>query len=440
MEIGVIAKWHAKEGELIAQGTLLCSIETDKTTVDYESLDDGYLRKILIEEGGKAQVNQLIAFLTDSADEDYLEELSEVHKKNKEEMAAKSTVNNAPATAQDLEHQAPIPNVAAPFVAPGFTQTVPMSNPLSGDEELPGGIRVTPVARKIAEERGINLTWVKGSGPRGRIIKADIENYNPAQAQSSTLPAGQVSTPIQKPTGNEPAGYGSLAPVLPDQDTPLSLMRKTIGDRLLQSHLGAPAFFVTNKFAMDKLLALRADLNQTPGYKISLNDLMIKATAAALRQVPECNSSFHGTFIRRHANIDISVAVSIPDGLITPILRNADQKPLGQISAEMKSLGQKAKTGGLSPEEFQGGTFTISNLGMTGVTGFTSIINPPQACILAIAGIQDELFRNEQGEIADRKVMSCTLTSDHRVVDGIVAANFMNALKAIIENPASLML
>jgi pyruvate dehydrogenase E2 component (dihydrolipoamide acetyltransferase) len=234
--------------------------------------------------------------------------------------------------------------------------------------------------------------------------------------------------------------FGSLAPVNATRDVPLSKMRAVIGKRLLSTTQNTPIFFVTSKVNMDELNRVRSELNRAAGYKISVNDLIVKATAFALRQYPAVNSSFMGEFIRENANIDICVAVAIPDGLITPIVKNADQKGLGAISQEVKALVGKAKAGKLAPEEFQGGTFTISNLGMFGVDEFTAIINPPQAAILAVGATSAELYLDKDGTPRERQVMKITISADHRVVDGAMAAQFMSGLKSLLENPVWLML
>jgi pyruvate dehydrogenase E2 component (dihydrolipoamide acetyltransferase) len=443
MEEGVLAKWLVKEGDFIKPGTMLCSVETDKTTVDYESLDEGYLRKILVPGGSPAKVNQLIAILTDEKDEDFQDYLDKAVKKNQETLAksgksapapAAQAASPAPAMAvQAMSNGAPHA-VAAPAAASG-TSVATMEAPAAhaGAESR---VKVSPLARKMAEEAGIPLQNLTGSGPMGRIVKRDVESYvPPAPAAAPAAPAAgkAPSGPVQRPL------YGSLAPVAQTQDIPLNAMRKTIGRRLLESSQSMPVFFVTMKIEMDALNALRDQLNRAPGYKVSVNDLVVKATAFALRQLPDVNSSFHGEFIRKNSNIDICVAVSVENGLITPIVRNVDQKGLGQISSEIKSLVAKAKAGKLAPEEYQGGTFTISNLGMYGVDEFTAIINPPQAAILAVGGIQTELYKDGDA-IKERSVMKVTLSSDHRVIDGALAAQFVSALKSILENPVTLML
>ena len=422
---------------------MLCSVETDKTTVDYESMDGGYLRKILIPDGTLAKVNQLIAILTDEKNEDYAEFLTKAQKKSTDLLSAKSVApvkNEAPNPLIAPSPVARTPTTVAPVAArPASAPTmstpaaVPASTGASSER-----IKVSPLARKMAEAAGIPLEGLAGSGPMGRVIKRDIENYQPVAAPAVGRATGHAAdksaeSPIQRPL------YGSLAAIGQTQDLPLNMMRKTIGKRLLESHQNIPTFFVTMKIDMGPLNSIRSQLNRSPGYKVSVNDILIKASAFALRQHPMVNASFMGDFIRQNANIDICVAVSIEGGLITPIVRDADQKGLGQVSAEVKQLVAKAKAGKLAPEEFQGGTFTLSNLGMYGVDAFTAIINPPQSAILAIGGIQQEIFLDGD-KVKQRDIMKVTLTADHRVIDGALAAQFLSGLKSILENPVWLML
>jgi pyruvate dehydrogenase E2 component (dihydrolipoamide acetyltransferase) len=286
----------------------------------------------------------------------------------------------------------------------------------------------------MADAAGIALETIQGTGPNGRIVRSDVENHKPAPAAvPGAKPAGKAEGPVQRPL------YGSLAPIGQTQDIAVNMMRKTIGRRLLESTQGTPTFFVTMKVDMTAINALRAQLNRAPGYKISVNDIVIKSTAFALREFPAVNSAFLGDVIRQNANIDICVAVSIDGGLITPIVRDADLKGLGLISTEIKQLVSKAKAGKLAPDEYQGGTFTVSNLGMFGVDEFTAIINPPQAAILAVGGIQKEVYLQD-GVAKEREVMKMTMTSDHRVIDGALAAQFLSGLKSLMENPMWLML
>lgn len=438
MEDGTIAKWYVSPGDKIEEGTVLCSVETDKTTVDYESLDEGFLRVIDpdAEAGSTVNVNQVIAVLTDEPDEDYQEEYDEA-KAN-----AESAAEEAPAESEPPAPAAPAPApAAAPATAPSFAiPAVPVAQaaaPSSAPAPKASGerIKATPVARKMAVSMGYNLAEIQGSGPSGRILKEDVEKFVPAP--KAAAPGGRPAKPSP---ADLPVSYGSMAPVAPTQDIPLSGMQKAVGSRLLQAQTQAPEFFVSMKISVDKLNKLRKELNTVPGYKISVNDLVLKGVAMNLRRHPVVNSALIGDVIRQNSNIDISVAVSIPGGLITPIVKDADRKPLGIISAEVKSLVGKAKAGTLAPEEFQGGTFTISNMGMFGVSQFTSIINPPQSAILAIAGVEEVLFRQENGEIGSRNEMTVTLTSDHRVINGADAAAFVGGLKEILENPTCMML
>jgi pyruvate dehydrogenase E2 component (dihydrolipoamide acetyltransferase) len=431
MEEGVIAKWLVKEGDFVKAGTMLCSVETDKTTVDYESMDEGYVRKILVP-SGNAKVNQLIAVLSDDKDEDITAFLAK-----EQEKSAKVTGGAAPAPAA-----APAPQ-AAPAAAPAPAAAAPAPTPAPAAPaaaEGDGRVKASPLARKLAAEAGVPLSSATATGPGGRVIARDIETAKSAPRPAAAAPAStgaatpaKDAPPVQRPL------FGSLAPVNETTDVPLTNMRKVIGSRLLQSTQGTPVFYVTTKVEMDKLNGLRSQLNRAPGYKISVNDLIVKATAFALREYPTVNSAFHGEFIRQHSNIDICVAVAIPDGLITPIVKNADQKGLGQISKEVKALVGKAKSGKLAPEEFQGGTFTISNLGMFGVDEFTAIINPPQAAILAVGATSTELYLAD-GVPKERQVMKLTISADHRVIDGAMAAQFLSGLKSLLENPTWLML
>jgi pyruvate dehydrogenase E2 component (dihydrolipoamide acetyltransferase) len=440
MEEGVLAKWLVKEGDFIKQGTMLCSVETDKTTVDYESMDEGFLRKIIVPGGTPAKVNQLIAVLTDDKDEDITAYLEKALKKSEDMIASKGGAKPAPAAAAPAaasNGSGPSAATYAPARAAAAVATAP--EPAHAAVSEGGRVKASPLARKLADEAGIALQSVPGSGPNGRIIRKDIENYKPEPA------AKTAAAPAGAPAGKAPAGpvqrplYGSLAPIAPTQDIPVNMMRKTIGKRLLESSQGIPNFYVTMKVEMTAVNALRAQLNRAPGYKISVNDIITKATSFALREFPAVNSSYLGDVIRQNANIDICVAVSIEGGLITPIVTDVDQKGLGQISSEIKALVAKAKAGKLAPAEYQGGTFTISNLGMYGVDEFTAIINPPQAAILAVGGIQKELYL-DNGIAKEQDVMKLTMTSDHRVIDGALAAQFLSALKSLLENPVWLML
>ncbi|MCH8904300.1 MAG: 2-oxo acid dehydrogenase subunit E2, partial [Bacteroidetes bacterium] len=326
------------------------------------------------------------------------------------------------------------PIIESPVVTPVPVQTPPVATqPITAATPASSGARImaTPIAKNVAAANGVDLSQVPSSGPNGRIVKADVENFVKNGAGAVKATPKPVDLPIS---------YGSMAPVTETVDVALNPTMKIVAARLLESHLGAPFFFVTLKIETDALIAFRAQLNNTPGYKISVNDLIIKAVASNLRAFPRVNAAFHGDKIRQHGNIDISIAVALEDGLITPIVKNADQKALGQISSEVKQLAQKAQSGTLLPEEYQGGTFTISNMGMYGVSEFTAILNPPQAGILAVGGTQTELYKTGSGDIEERNYMNVTLTSDHRVINGALAAQFLQGLKVILENPVSMVI
>ncbi len=414
MTEGNLARWLKKEGERVKAGDVIAEIETDKATMEVEAVDEGILGKIVVPDGTQGvKVNDVIAVLVD---------------------AGEAVPSGAPAAA-------PAPAAAAPAAAPAPAAAAPAAlNP----QPIPpsGGDRVfaSPLARRMAQQAGVDLAGVKGSGPNGRIVKADIEaalSRGPAAAPGAV--AAPAAAPAPKPAATP------FSTTAPHTAVPNSTMRKVIARRLSESKATIPHFYVTMDIEIDALLKLRADLNARspkdgPGaYKLSVNDLVIKATAATLRRFPACNASWTEDAIIQYHDVDISVAVSIPEGLITPIVRHADTKGLATISAEMKDLAARAKSGKLKPEEFQGGGFSISNMGMYGVSDFSAIINPPQAGILAVsAGLQKPVVKD--GALAIATVMTCTLSVDHRVIDGALAAEFMQALKRTIEDPLSLLL
>ncbi|NKE17311.1 pyruvate dehydrogenase complex dihydrolipoamide acetyltransferase [Neoroseomonas oryzicola] len=416
MTEGNLARWLKKEGERIKAGDVIAEIETDKATMEVEAVDEGILGKILVPDGSQGvKVNDVIAVLVDEGE---------------------AVPSGAPAAA-------PAPVAAPPAAAPAPAAAAPVAlNP----QPLPpsGGDRVfaSPLARRMAQQAGLDLAGVKGSGPNGRIVKADIEaalSRGPAAAPAAAPAPAAAAAPAPKPAA------APVAITAPHTAVPNSTMRKVIARRLSESKATIPHFYVTMDIEIDALLKLRADLNARspkdgPGaYKLSVNDLVIKATAATLRRFPACNATWTDDAIIQYHDVDISVAVSIPDGLITPIVRSADKKGLAAISNEMKDLAARAKSGKLKPEEFQGGGFSISNMGMYGVSDFSAIINPPQAGILAVsAGLQKPVVKD--GALAIATVMTCTLSVDHRVIDGALAAEFMQALKRTIEDPLSLML
>lgn len=416
MEEGTIAKWRKKEGDEVKVGDVIFEVATDKATVEHAVIDGGYLRKILIAEGQSALVNQAVAVFTEKKDESI-----EGYQPEGIKPATKAAVKK--------EEAAPMPKTQqeAPAAATGLAQPafVPEA-PLKGYEfEAPLGrehMRASPLAKKIAEEKGIDLSTIRGSGPDHRIMSRD-------------LPMGQPDLPITFGRREEP----SIPPGTYEEEQ-MTPMRKAIAQRLQASKTFIPHFYVTLEIRAERLLDAREQLKNL-GHKISINDFVIRATALALRQHPQVNSGFNSanSTLIRYKTIDISIAVSLPQGLITPIIRHADFKNLGQISMEMKDLAARARDNKLQREEYMGGSFTISNLGMFGISEFVAVINPPQAGILAVAAIEDKPVV-DAGRVIPGKTMKFTLSGDHRVFDGVEGAKFLKTMQSFLENPAMLVL
>ncbi|TWB63434.1 pyruvate dehydrogenase complex dihydrolipoamide acetyltransferase [Nitrospirillum viridazoti] len=430
MTEGKLAKWVKKEGDTIKAGDVIAEIETDKATMEVEAVDEGTLGKILVPEGTEGvAVNAKIAVL--------LEEGESADALN---AAPKAAAAPAPAPTP-----APTPTKAeAAAPAPAKSEAAPAAAPAHDGKR----VFASPLARRMAAQSGLDLAKVSGTGPSGRIVKADVEaalkggapKAAPAAAAAPTAaaPAAAAPAPAAAPKGIDAKALadklGMKYKVLPN-----SGMRKTIAKRLTEAWQTIPHFGLQVDCEIDALLALRAQLNEKSGEKVSVNDFVVKAVAVALRKVPEANVSWHEDGILQYEGVDVSVAVATDGGLITPIVKNADQKGLATISAEVKSLAAKAKEGKLKPEEFQGGTFSVSNLGMFGIKSFTSIINPPQSCILSVgAGEKRPVVKGDALAVAT--VMSLTLTVDHRSVDGAVGAKYLQVLKKLIEDPITLML
>ena len=418
MTEGKLAKWHVKVGDTVKSGQVVCEIETDKATMEVEAVDEGKIGQILVEEGTEGvKVNAVIAVLLEEGEK-------EVAKS-----AAPAAEKPAPkAEEKPVDKPAEKPAAAAPASAPKPAAPAASS----------GGTRLfaSPLARRIAAEKGINLAGIKGSGPNGRIVKADVENAKPGAAPAAAqAPKAAAKAPA-------PPAVGQPVIVAPgDSRVPHTSIRKVIARRMLESKQTVPHFYLTVDFEIDALLTARTAINavvEKKGTKVSVNDMVIKACAKALRDHPECNASWTEDEMIQYGAVDISVAVATDRGLITPIVRNADMKGLAQISIEMKDLASRAKSGKLKLEEFQGGGFTISNLGMFGIRDFGAIINTPQAMILAV-GAGEERVVVRKGEMVIRNIMSCTLAVDHRVVDGALGAQFLQTLKAYIEQPAAML-
>jgi len=397
MEKGTLAKWLVAEGDSVESGTILVEIETDKATMEYESIDDGVVGKILVADGAEdVAVGTLIAILLEDG-----EEASALENISVQEKPAETPVAVA---AQD-------PSVPAPSVpAPSVSVSV-----------APSGDRVfsSPLARRIAADKGIDIADIAGSGPHGRVIKRDVESFVPvAKAVATATPEGDA----------------------PYTEIKLSNMRKTIAKRLTESKQTVPHFYLGVDIELDNLLMARKELNSlSDEYKISVNDFIIRASALALIKVPEANVQFGGDVMRHYSRADISVAVAIPGGLITPVIRGAELKALRQISDETKMLAKKARDGKLMPEDYSGGTFSISNLGMMGIKQFQAVINPPQAAILAV-GSGEQRAVVKDGEVKMATVMSVNLACDHRAIDGAVGARFLGAIKTFLEHPSTMLL
>jgi pyruvate dehydrogenase E2 component (dihydrolipoamide acetyltransferase) len=426
MTEGRLSKWLKKEGDEVKAGDVIAEIETDKATMEVEAVDEGRLQKILVAEGTDGvAVNAPIAVLL-GEDEDA------------SAAAAAPVAKPAPAPAAPPKPQAggapAVPYPAAPQPAPAAT---PAPAAMSADK----GERVfaSPLARRMAGQAGIDLTAVAGSGPHGRIIKADIEAASARGPQPKPAPA---PTAAPQPIA---VAAATIAGTTAHHIVPHTSMRKVIARRITEAKQQIPHFYLTIDCEIDQLLKLRADLNaKAPekgdgAYKLSVNDFVIRASALALRKVPAANAAWSDEGTVMFDTVDISVAVAIPGGLITPVVRSAEAKGLAAISTEMKMLAGKAREGKLKPEEYQGGTFSISNLGMFGIKDFAAVINPPQGAILAIgAGEQRPVVKN--GALAIATMMSCTLSVDHRVVDGAIGAEFLAAFKKLIEDPITMLL
>ena len=408
MTEGVVAAWNKKVGEEVKEGEILAEIETDKATMEFESFYDGVLLHIGVETGNAAPVNSVLAVIG-AKDEDVKEILKNATQAD--DTAAAPVEENKAETAAPAPAPAPDP---APAPAPAPAQV----SPAVSNEK----IFASPLAKKLASEKGIDLNNLQGSGDNGRIIKRDIDHYIPF---TPSAPAAQYSS--------APAGTESFT------DESVSQMRKTIARRLADSKFTAPHFYLTLDIDMDNAIASRKAMNAMDGVKVSFNDMVVKSVAHSLKKNPNVNSAWMGDFIRRNDHVHIGVAVAVEDGLLVPVVKFADTKGLMQISAEVKDFAQKAKDKKLQPSDWEGNTFTISNLGMFGIESFTAIVNPPDSCILAIGGIK-QVPVVKDGALVPGNVMKVTLSCDHRVVDGATGAAFLQDFKQFLENPVSMLL
>src|SRR5215468_9468139 len=419
MTEGKLAKWHVKVGDAVKSGQVVCEIETDKATMEVEAVDEGKIGQIVVPEGAEGvKVNAVIAILLEEGETAL-------------PAGAAPAPTLAPKSAAATAAPASAPKPAAPAPA-APTPAPPPPKPATG---APSGGRIfaSPLAKRIAAEKGIDLSRLKGSGPNGRIVKVDVEQAKPIVAP----PAAPAPRPAPGPSAQPQPVFVAAG----DTRVPHTSVRKVIARRMLESKQTVPHFYLTVDLEIDALLAARQAINavaEKKGVKVSVNDMVIKACAKALRDHPECNASWTEEEMIQYGAVDISVAVATDRGLITPIVRNADMKGVAQISIEMKDLAGRAKEGKLKLDEFQGGGFTISNLGMYGVREFAAIINPPQAMILAV-GAGEERVVARKGEMVIRQMMNCTLAVDHRVVDGAMGAQFLQTLRSYIEQPAAML-
>ncbi|WP_298899946.1 pyruvate dehydrogenase complex dihydrolipoamide acetyltransferase [uncultured Mesorhizobium sp.] len=435
MEEGNLAKWLVKEGDKVAPGDVIAEIETDKATMEVEAVDEGTVAKLVVPAGTEGvKVNAVIAILAGEGED--------------AGAAAKAEAPKAEAPKPEPAKEAPKAAAAAP--TPAKAEAAPVANGHAGGDR----VFASPLARRIAREAGVDVSAVTGTGPHGRVVKADIDaaiaggaKAAPAAKAPAVAPAPAAAAPAAKPMSDDQVlklfEEGSYELIPHDN------MRKTIARRLVEAKSTIPHFYLTIDCELDALLALRSQINATapmrktdkgevPAYKLSVNDMIIKAMAMALKAVPDANVSWTEGAMVRHKHADVGVAVSIPGGLITPIIRHADEKTLSVISNEMKDLASRARSRKLKPEEYQGGTTAVSNLGMFGIKDFAAVINPPHATILAVgAGEERAVVKN--GEIKIATVMSVTLSTDHRAVDGALGAELIGAFKRLVENPMGML-
>jgi pyruvate dehydrogenase E2 component (dihydrolipoamide acetyltransferase) len=407
MTEGVVAAWNKKVGDEVKEGDILAEIETDKATMEFESFYDGVLLHIGVEVGKAAPVNSVLAVIGEKGDD--IEKI----------LSSAVVISNAAEVKEEPETPAP-PTEPAPIQTPAAQIEKPKTQvqaPIVVSNER---VLASPLAKKLAQEKGIDLNAIQGSGENGRVIKRDIDHYipfTPANGNIQRAPVGQESF----------------------RDETVSQMRKTIAKRLADSKFSAPHFYLTLDIDMDNAVSSRKVMNAQEGVRVSYNDMVIKAVAFALRQHPNVNSAWMGDFIRRNDHVHIGVAVAVEDGLLVPVIKFADTKGLMEISAEVKSFAQKAKDKKLQPSDWEGNTFTISNLGMFGIDSFTAIVNPPDSCILAVGGIKEKAVV-KNGNLQPGNVMQVTLSCDHRVVDGATGAAFLQTFKGALENPFSMLL
>ncbi len=411
MEEGTLAKWHVKEGDTVSSGDIMAEIETDKATMEFEAVDEGIMGKILVAEGTEGvKVNDVIAVLLEDGE-----------------------------SADDIG-ATPAPKAAAPVAE--AAKAPPPAAPAPAAPPKADGTRIfaTPLARRIAADKGLDLAAISGSGPHGRIVKADVESAT--AAPKAAAPAAKADAPTALAAGPSTDAVLKTYADRPFEEVSLDGMRKTIAARLTEAKQSVPHFYLRRDIQLDALLKFRSQLNkqlEPRGVKLSVNDFIIKACALALQQEPEANAVWAGDRTLKFEKSDVAVAVAIEGGLFTPVLKDAEMKSLSALSAEMKDLASRARDRKLAPHEYQGGSFAISNLGMFGIDNFDAIINPPHAAILAVGAGTKKPIVGADGELTVGTVMSTTLSVDHRVIDGALGANLLNAIKDNLENPMTML-
>nr|WP_325250945.1 pyruvate dehydrogenase complex dihydrolipoamide acetyltransferase [Amylibacter sp.] len=423
MEEGTLAKWLVKEGDTVESGDLLAEIETDKATMEFEAVDDGVIGKILVSEGTEGvKVNAPIAvLLEDGEDADAVP-------------ASKELKAEAPKAAEKAEAKAAPEPASEPKAEPA-AKPAPAAPKKDGER-----IFASPLARRIADQKGLDLSQIKGSGPRGRIVKSDVES-----AKADTAPAKAAETAQAAPSLAPSADSETVKKMYAEreyEEITLNGMRKTIAARLTEAKQTIPHFYLRRTIQLDALLKMRGEINSglaDSGVKLSVNDFVIKASAKALQDVPACNAVWAGDRILQMKASDVAVAVAIEGGLFTPVIQDAENKTLSLISTQMKDLATRAKDRKLAPHEYQGGSFAISNLGMFGIENFDAVINPPHGSILAVGAGQKKPVVGEDGSLSVATVMSVTLSVDHRVIDGALGAEFLNAFAGYMEKPMSML-
>ena len=408
MTDGVVAKWHKKIGDKVNEGDLLADIETDKATMEFESFQEGFLLHIGVKENGTAKVDSILAILGDEN-----EDISSILSENDKEKSEKNTSSNDTAiNKNDINQESSFDSIEE-FLANEKNDTEASQN-----DDTIERIKISPLAKKIALEKNINISNIVGSGDNGRIVKRDVFNLD----SSNEVRVEQTNL---TPTNNLSDKFTEI---------PISQMRRTIATRLSQSKFTSPHFYLNIEVEMDNLIKLRKEINEKNEVKISFNDIIVKATSMAIQKHPHINSSWHDSHIKLHSNINIGVAVSVDNGLIVPVIKNSNFKSFTEISTKTNDFVKKAKENKLQPSDWEGNTFTISNLGMFGIDDFTAIINPPDACILAVGAIKERPI-SKDGVIVSGNVMRLTLSSDHRIVDGVLGSKFLRTLKDMLEQP-----